>query len=134
MIALLFSIGRLDVVEGESISSESVVIEESVEEVVTKVIHCKVTAYCKEPYHHICNNGDIKNTATMTTPMPGRTVAVDPSVIPYGSEVIINEHTYIAEDTGSAIKGNRVDILFETHREALNFGIQYLDVYIKEAK
>ena len=89
---------------------------------------CKLTAYCKENYPHICNNGDSSKTATGTTPTANRTVAVDPSVIPYGSEVIINGHTYIAEDCGSAIKGNRVDILFDTHREALEFGVQYAEV------
>ena len=39
-------------------------------------------------------------------------------------------HTYVAEDTGSAIKGNRIDIYFDTHQEALNFGVQYADIYI----
>lgn len=97
---------------------------------------CKLTAYCKENYPHICNNGDSSTTSTGTEPVVGRTVAVDPSIIPYGSEVIINGHTYIAEDCGSAIKGNRVDILFSTHQEALEFGVQYNEVsYItKEAE
>lgn len=89
---------------------------------------CKLSAYCKENYPHICNNGDSTYTATGTTPTVGRTVAVDPSMIPYGSQVIINGHTYIAEDCGGSIKGNRIDILFETHQEALNFGIQYAEV------
>ena len=88
----------------------------------------KLSAYCKENYPHICNNGDSSSTATGTTPTVGRTVAVDPNVIPYGSEVIINGHTYIAEDCGGAIKGNRIDILFETHQEALAFGIRYAEV------
>ena len=97
---------------------------------------CKVTAYCKENYPHICNDGNSSVTSTGTTPTAGRTVAVDPRVIPYGSEVIISGHTYIAEDCGGAIKGNRVDICFDTHKQALNFGIQYLDVVyvIKEDK
>ena len=60
----------------------------------------------------------------------GRTIAVDSSVIPLGSEIVIDGHTYVAEDTGSAIKGNRIDIYFDTHQEALNFGVQYADVYI----
>ena len=93
---------------------------------------CKITAYCRENYPHICNNGDSTYTATMTTPTPGRTIAVDPSMIPYGSEVIINGHIYIAEDCGGAVKGNRIDILFATHQEALDFGIQYAEVYVKE--
>ena len=97
-----------------------------------KTIKCKLTAYCIEDYPHICNDGDASTTATGTKPTPGRTVAVDPNVIPYFSNVIINGQTYIAEDCGGAIKGNRVDIVFATHQEALDFGVQYADVhYIK---
>lgn len=92
----------------------------------------KLSAYCIENYPHICNDGDSTYTATGTRPTPGRTIAVDPDVIPYGSEVIINGHTYIAEDCGGAIKGNRIDIVFATHQEALEFGIQYAEVsYVK---
>lgn len=92
----------------------------------------KLTAYCackrccgkgpNDPYYGI--------TATGTTATAGRTIAVDPSVIPYGTEVVINGHTYIAEDCGGAIKENRIDIYFETHEDALNFGVQYATVYI----
>ena len=94
-----------------------------------KKVRCKLTAYCIENYPHICNNGNASSTATGTKPTPGRTVAVDPKVIPYFSNVIINGNTYIAEDTGGHIKGNRVDIVFATHQEALDFGVQYADVY-----
>ena len=62
----------------------------------------------------------------------GTSIAVDPNVIPYGTEVVINEHTYIAQDTGGAIDGNRIDVYFDNHQEALNFGVQYTTVYIKE--
>lgn len=92
-------------------------------------VRCKVTAYCIENYPHRCNDGDPSTTATGTKPIPGVTVAVDPNVIPYHSNVIINGRTYIANDTGGHIKGNRVDIVFATHQEALNFGVQYADVY-----
>ena len=96
---------------------------------------CKLTAYCIENYPHICNDGESSRTSTGAIPMVGRTCAVDPSVIPYGSEVIINGHTYVAEDCGGAIKGNRVDILFATHQEALDFGVQYADVsYVAKEK
>ncbi len=94
----------------------------------TALYDVKLTAYCKENYPHICNDGDSSRTASGTIPTVGKTVAVDPKVIPYGSEVIINGHTYIAEDCGQAVKGNRVDILFETHAEALDFGVQYAEV------
>ena len=106
---------------------------ETVEEnpqTITSIGVCKLSAYCKENRPHICNNGDSSTTATGTIPTAGRTVAVDPKIIPYGSKVIINGHTYVAEDCGGAIKGNRVDILFDTHQEALNFGIQYSEVFV----
>jgi 3D (Asp-Asp-Asp) domain-containing protein len=70
-------------------------------------------------------------TATGTRAEQGRTIAVDPNVIPYGTEVLINGHTYIAEDTGSAIYGKRIDICFTSHAEALAFGVKYIDVYAK---
>lgn len=117
-----------EIVEVVETPETVVVIEDVVTEKQISLGVCKITAYCKENYPHICNNGDSSVTATGTVPMAGRTVAVDPSVIPYGSEVIINGHSYIAEDCGGAIKGNRVDICFDTHREALNFGVQHLEV------
>lgn len=78
------------------------------------------TAYCPCEY---CTDGD-GITATGTQATAGRTIAVDPSVIPYGTEVIINGHTYIAEDCGAAIKGNCIDIYFNSHEEARQFGRQ----------
>ena len=94
-----------------------------------KKVRCKITAYCIENYPHRCNDGDASTTATGTKPIPGVTVAVDPNVIPYFSNVIIGGNTYIANDTGSKIIGNRIDMVFATHQEALNFGVQYADVY-----
>jgi 3D (Asp-Asp-Asp) domain-containing protein len=68
-------------------------------------------------------------TATMTIPIEGRTVAVDPSVIPYGTKLSINGRSgYIAEDCGGAIKNNRIDIFMNDYQEAINFGKQYVVV------
>jgi 3D (Asp-Asp-Asp) domain-containing protein len=89
----------------------------------------KLTAYC--PCTSCCGQW-AGQTSTGVTPTAGRTIAVDPSIIPYGSKVIINGHTYIAEDCGGAIKGNRIDVFFNTHGEALQFGVQYADVYIQK--
>ena len=89
----------------------------------------KLTAYC--PCEK-CNGIWVgQPTASGTELTPGRTIAVDPKVIPLGTTVIINGSEYVAEDTGSAIKGNRIDVLFPTHEEALEFGVQYADVSIK---
>jgi 3D (Asp-Asp-Asp) domain-containing protein len=50
-------------------------------------------------------------TSTGTTPKWG-TIAVDPTVIPYGTKVYIPQFdkVFIAEDCGGAIKGNKIDI------------------------
>ena len=61
----------------------------------------------------------------------GYSIAVDPTVIPYRTEVVINGHTYKAQDCGGAIKGNRIDVYFENHNDALEFGVQYADVFVK---
>ena len=88
----------------------------------------KLTAYC--PCSKCCGEWADGITYTGTVATAGRTVAVDPRVIPLGSTVRINGHDYIAEDIGGAIKENRVDVFFDTHQEALQFGVQYADVAI----
>ena len=87
-----------------------------------------VTAYC--PCKECCDKWADGVTKTGTEATEGRTIAVDPSVIPYGTEVIINGHKYIAEDCGGAIKGNHIDIFFDNHEDALKFGVQEKDVYV----
>lgn len=63
-------------------------------------------------------------TATGTTPVDGRTVAVDPQVIPYGSKVWIQDIGFrVAEDCGSAVKGKVIDLYVDWSRQdALRFG------------
>ena len=89
----------------------------------------KLTAYCS--CKECCGIWADGKTATGTVPEQGRTIAVDEDVIPYGYEVIINGHTYIAEDTGSAIVGNCIDIYFDSHADAERFGVKYADVLLK---
>lgn len=58
-------------------------------------------------------------------------VAVDTRVIPMGSKLYIEGYGYaIAGDRGTAIKGNRIDLGFETVREALNFGSKRVVVHV----
>lgn len=58
----------------------------------------------------------------------GRTVGVDPSVIPLGSKIKIDGHTYIAEDTGS-FNGRIIDVYVSDHSK---FYRKYTEVYILE--
>lgn len=88
----------------------------------------RVTAYCA---CEICCPGTSDGlTYTETVATEGRTIAVDPEVIPLGSIVEVNGNKYIAEDIGGAIKGNRLDIFFNSHEDALEWGVQYHDVYL----
>ena len=88
----------------------------------------KLTAYCP---CRICTGIYGKGiTSTGTRATANRTIAVDPRVIPYGSSVEINGKNYIAEDSGSAIKKYKIDIFFNSHSEALRFGVRYSEVFM----
>lgn len=59
------------------------------------------------------------------------TIAVDPKVIPFGTKLYIPGYGYgVAADTGGAIKGNKIDLCYETRTEALNWGIKNITVYV----
>lgn len=89
----------------------------------------KVTAY--SPFDNVSgieNDGNPNVTSTGMRPGP-YVVAVDPNVIPYGSNVLIiyEDGDYllgVAGDTGGAIKGNRLDVFKWTYAEACEFGIK----------
>ena len=82
-------------------------------------LQCELTAYC--PCAKCCGEWAGGNTASGTVPTEGRTVGVDPAVIPLGATVYIDGHAYKAEDTG-AFEGNIIDIFMESHEDALRFG------------
>lgn len=86
------------------------------------------TAYCREEV-----GGQI---TAIGTPTRVGAIAVDPKVIPYGTKMFIvtqdGKYIYgiaVAEDCGSAIKGNRIDLFYETMPECVQFGIRKCDVY-----
>lgn len=75
-----------------------------------------------------CNKSD-GITASGTQATAGRTIAADPDVLPMGSTVIIDGHTYTVEDVGGAIKGKRIDIFMNSHEEALQAGVRTVEVF-----
>lgn len=87
-----------------------------------------LTAYCDCA---ACQEQWVGTTATGEKPTPGDTIAVDPEVIPLGSKVKIDGRVYTAEDTGGAIKGNRIDVLLGSHIETRSFKNRYEAVYVK---
>ena len=87
----------------------------------SKHMRVGATAYTNDPI-----------TSTGTKPTEGRTIAVDPTVIPYGSKVYIPQfdRVFIAEDCGSAIKGNRIDIYMDNYNRCMDWGFKTIDIYI----
>lgn len=80
----------------------------------------KLTGYCA--CNKCCGKWADGITASGTTATAGRTIAVDKKVIPLGTHVIIDGVEYVAEDTG--VKGHHIDIYFDSHSEALQFGVK----------
>lgn len=84
------------------------------------------TGYC--PCAACCGktNGVTASGAIART---NHTIAADTGVLPFGTQVVINGKVYTVEDRGGAIRGNRIDIFFGSHQEALNYGKQTVRVY-----
>lgn len=88
----------------------------------------KLTFYCA---CSSCSGGYGDGTATGTRCTEGRTIAVDPRVIPLGSKVYIEGFgDFIAEDTGGAIKGNKIDIYLSDHDRCYELGVTSANVYL----
>lgn len=96
---------------------------------------CVLTHYCCEKRAHICGTGDgITSTGVPVT--AEWTCAVDPSVIPYGAEIMVDYGDtvafYKAQDCGGWIKGKHIDLAVETHAEAEERGVLVVTVYWRE--
>ena len=89
-----------------------------------------ITHYC--PCSICCGPWRDGITSTGATAVTNRTIAVDPTVIPYGSKVVINGQVYVAEDCGGAIKNNHIDIYVGSHAEAEIKGVYETEVYLLE--
>ena len=79
----------------------------------------------------------VGKTSTGAKPTVGRTIAVDPKVIPYGTIVWVDADNdgvlerYVAEDCGGAIKQQHIDVLVSTYEEGCKRGVIYKEVYIE---
>ena len=90
----------------------------------------KLTHYCCEEREHICGTGT-GITATGTHVTAGRTIAVDPNVIPYGTQVYIEGYGWrTAEDCGGAVNNKQIDIAVSTHDQAINMGTRSGGVWL----
>lgn len=91
----------------------------------------ELTAYC--PCEKCCgiwaqnrptdeNGNTIVYTSSGDIAKEGVTIAADTSIYPFGTKLLIGDTVYTVQDRGSSIVGNRLDIYFESHEAALEFG------------
>lgn len=96
-----------------------------------------VTAYCPCPL--CCGDESDGKTSRGRDAYTTRGVAVDPSIIPYGSIVSIPGYgSFVADDTGGAMRNDgkkgivHIDLRFNNHHDALVFGRQHLKITVEE--
>lgn len=87
----------------------------------------KLTAYC--PCCR-CSKGYGRNTVSGKSARSNHTIAVDTDVIDLGSKVKIGGKIYTAEDCGSGVNGDHIDIFFDTHEEVEEFGVKHKHVWV----
>lgn len=95
-----------------------------------KTLTMVATAY--DPCYE-CNYPYYGAPSYIGLPLAKGIIAVDPNVIPMGSRLYVEGYGEgIAADQGGAIKGNRIDLCFATHQQALNYGMKTVKVTILE--
>lgn len=111
-------------------------IQEALIEKAVLVGETKITHYCickkccgKDPDHPAYGI-----TASGKKATPYVTVAVDPKLIPLGSDVLVDYgdgviQAYIAQDTGSGVNGSHIDLCVEDHQTAINLGVKTAKVW-----
>jgi 3D (Asp-Asp-Asp) domain-containing protein len=136
MLAGLLCVSYVDILCAPMVESTKVKETNLVEKTPEQPEVVEVFEFIATAYWLGDGNGDIY-TASMTIPRVDRTVAVDPRVIPYGTKLIINGvGGYVAEDTGGAIKGNRIDIYMgddiDAYYKAIEHGVRTVRVEIEK--
>ncbi len=96
-------------------------------------IEMRVTAYC--PCPKCCGEYSDGVTACGYEIRPGDTFVAADRRYSFGTEMLIpgysNSRAVKVLDRGGAIKGNRLDVFFATHQEALEWGVKYLEVSVR---
>ena len=87
-----------------------------------------ITGYCN---CSVCSGGHNK-TFSGTVPQPDHTISADLNVFPLGTKLLIDGITYTVEDKGSSVTGNKLDIFYGSHEEALAVGTYTAEVFSAE--
>ncbi|MBM4103313.1 MAG: hypothetical protein FJ263_04570 [Planctomycetes bacterium] len=98
-----------------------------------KIVRMRVTAYCTCP--KCCGKFADGRTADMHKIHHGDTFVAADKRIPFGTEIIIpgynDDRPVEVKDRGRLIKGNRLDVFFNSHKTAKKWGAKYLDVMVR---
>lgn len=143
--AIIISLSFLFFAPHETETVEAVKIETTIEETTSEPVlvdfgEFKITAYC--PCEECCEqwaknrpkdeNGNlIVYTASGEIARQGVTIAADTNIFPFGTVLIIDGHEYVVQDKGGAIKGKRIDIFFDNHEDASNFGVRNANIFMR---
>ena len=92
----------------------------------------KITAYCGGA---CCNGQWAGTTSSGAAPTEGRTIAVAPGLIPYGTRVKVAgiDGVFVAEDTGGFANSNprQIDIYYADHGRATSRGVSYREIWVQ---
>lgn len=122
---------RCALTEEEIEAAENEMIEAALMARAVRLDDVTVTHYCTCVE---CRGKDDGITASGLMATPGVTAAVDPDVIPLGADVLVDYgdgeiQYYRADDTGSAVKGNHIDVCLASHEEAVQAGVTTATVW-----
>ena len=95
----------------------------------SRIIKVKATAY--SAVHGIGTTYTSSGRKAVRNHDDYSTIAVDPNVIPIGTKLFVEGYGFaVAADTGTAIKGNAIDVFFDTRRESSKWAVKYVNVYV----
>ena len=114
---------------GEAVRAEGAPADE------WQIVRMRVTAYC--PCAKCCGRYADGVTSCGHVIQPGDVFAAADRRYSFGTQMIVpgynNGRAVEVLDRGGAIHGDRLDVFFHSHQEALNWGVRYLDVKIRPA-
>jgi len=98
-----------------------------------RAVRMRVTAYC--PCRRCCGRYSDRKTASGYKIRRGDTFVAADRRYPFGTEMIVpgynNSKPVKVLDRGRVIRGNRLDVFFDSHRKARKWGVKYLSVKVR---
>ena len=98
-----------------------------------RTVRMRVTAYC--PCRKCCGRYSNGETACGHKISPGAVFVAADKEHPFGTEMSVPGYNRAEPvkvlDRGAAIRGNRLDVFFHSHQQALKWGVKYLDVKVR---